>query len=229
MTSIFPTIFQNLKLLECSSTQSLFRYIYIIIQLIPNLTLIPDDICKELMKVLLKMYDSVLVLNENARKGIQGQREETVEGIQEQREEIQRQYNTDDYLIPCLPPSRKEEEYCYYELLLVICQNITKFSCIKTDMITHITTALQVEGIPSLTHLLLEIIVDWTKKQEKIITDYDYELLTQSLVLVSRLPPIFENQYSLHLYLSFMDYICKETVSLIKVESSIETYKSSSS
>ena len=113
--------------------------------------------------------------------------------------------------------------------LLVICQNITKFSCIKTDMITHITTALQVEGIPSLTHLLLEIIVDWTKKQEKIITDYDYELLTQSLVLVSRLPPIFENQYSLHLYLSFMDYICKETVSLIIVESSIETYKSSSS
>ena len=59
MTSMFPQIFQNFKLLECSSTQSLFRYIYIIIQLIPNLTIISDDICKELMKVVLKMYDAV--------------------------------------------------------------------------------------------------------------------------------------------------------------------------
>ena len=210
MTSIFPTIYQNLKLLECSSTQSLFRYIYIIIQLIPNLTIISDDICKKLMKVVLKMYDAVLVLNENGKKGIQGQRETM--------QTIQGPYSIDEYSIPCLPPSRKEEEYCYYELLFVICQNITKFNCIKADIITHITTALQVEGIPSLTHLLLEIIVDWTKKQEKMITDNDYELLTQSLVLVSRLPPIFENQYSLHLYLSFMDYICKETVGFRIIE-----------
>lgn len=211
MTSMFPQIFQNFKLLECSSTQSLFRYIYIIIQLIPNLTIISDDICKELMKVVLKMYDAVLVLNENVKKGIQGQREETIQTIQGP-------YSIDEYSIPCLPPSRKEEEYCYYELLFVICQNITKFNCIKADIITHITTALQVEGIPSLTHLLLEIIVDWTKKQEKMITDNDYELLTQSLVLVSRLPPIFENQYSLHLYLSFMEYICKETVGFRIIE-----------
>ena len=107
MTSMFPQIFQNFKLLECSSTQRLFRYIYIIIQLTPNLTIISDDICKELMKVVLKMYDAVLVLNENVKKGIQGQRKETIQGP----------YSIDEYSIPCLPPSRKEEEYCYYELL----------------------------------------------------------------------------------------------------------------
>lgn len=116
-----------------------------------------------------------------------------------------------------LPDDFGDQNQCCFELLRTIYSQVHKFRSVLSRLTDYLISLLQIEGYPLLTHVVLEIILDWSKRdtEELPISSEEYLSLIHSMSLISHLPPTLSNQYSLSLYASIMNNVILFVASLI--------------
>lgn len=108
-----------------------------------------------------------------------------------------------------LPDDFGDDNQCCFGLLRTIYSQVHKFRSVLPRLTDYLVSLLQIEGYPLLTHVVLEIILDWSKRdtEDRPISSEEYSSLIHSMSLISHLPPSLSNQYSLSLYASIMNNV----------------------